>query len=300
MRSTFQRLGSVLSLCLLLTAVAVPAAGAEPAVAPKRSAFYMEGSWLAKEGGVLPFRGDADAVAFLQTAEVVESEEIKGTSSLPLKLVLEKDGVRARAIFRTVDVEREKMERVQEHARGFRDNYIYEVAAYELSRLLGLDNVPPATIRTLDGRQGSIQLWIERAQGIQERLAEGIDEQFQQLWLFQKQNMAVFDNLIYNFDRNPGNILLDSRGKVWFVDHTRAFKILPALNGRNDIKVVERELWQNLQELDPALVRERLGPYLKATEIDALLARCGKLVKLIAKRIARHGEQAILFEFVRS
>ena len=97
-----------------------------------------------------------------------------------------------------------------------------------------------------------------------------------------------------------GNMLLDSRGKVWFVDHTRAFKILPALNGRNDIKVVERGLWQNLQELDPARVRERLGPYLKTTEIDALLVRRDKLVKLIAKRIAKHGEQAILFEFVRS
>ncbi|MFQ5350882.1 MAG: hypothetical protein ACE5EG_10605, partial [Thermoanaerobaculia bacterium] len=245
-------------------------------------------------------RSDAEAIVFLQTAEVMESEEIPGTSSRPLKLVLEKDGVRARAIFRTVDVERAKMDHVREHARGFRDHYVYEVAAYQLSRLLGLDNVPPATLRTLDGVEGSIQLWVESAQGIQDRLDDGIDERHQQLWLLQRQNMAVFDNLIYNFDRNPGNMLLDSRGKVWFVDHTRAFKILPALNGRGEIKVVERELWQNLRELDSELVRERLGPYLKATEIDALLARRDKLVKLIAKRIARHGERAILFEFVRS
>jgi len=302
MRSTFQRLGSALGLCLMLAAVAAPPAGAEPAVSfiPKRSAFYMEGNWLAREGGILPFRGDAEAIAFLQTAEVVATEKIPGTSGDPLKLVLERNGVRARAIFRTIDVERAKMDNVQEHARGFRDHYIYEVAAYELSRLLGLDNVPPATVRSLGGREGSIQLWIESAQGVQERLTERIDERFRRLWMFQKQNMAVFDNLIYNFDRNPGNILLGARGKVWFVDHTRAFKILPVLNHRNDIKVVERELWQNLQELEPALVRERLGPYLKATEIDALLARRDKLVKLIARRIAKHGEPAILFEVVRS
>ena len=300
MRTTFQSLALPLGTCLMLAATAAPLGGAEPAAIPRRSAFYMEGNWQAREGGVLPFRSDAEAIAFLQTAEVVASEEIPGTSGRPLKMVMEKDGVQARAIFRTIDVERARMDNVQEHARGFRDHYVYEVAAYELSRLLGLDNVPPATMRTLDGKEGSIQLWIESAQGIEERLAEGIDERHRQLWMFQKQNMAVFDNLIYNFDRNPGNMLIDYRGKVWFVDHTRAFKILPALNGRSDIKVLERELWQNLQELDPARVRQRLDPYLKATEIDALLVRRDKLVKLIAKRIAKHGEQAILFEFVRS
>jgi hypothetical protein len=64
--------------------------------------------------------------------------------------------------------------------------------------------------------------------------------------------------------------------------------------------VIERQLWQNLQELDPAEAHERLGPYLRVIEIDAVMARRDKLVKLIAKRIAKHGEQAILFEFVSS
>ena len=291
------------ALCLAalnLPAVAEPAATAQIPDSPKRSAFYLEGNWLAKEQGVLPFASDEDAVDFLATATVVASEEIAGTMNKPLKLTLEKDGIRARAIFRTVDVERDGMQNVREHARGFRDHYSYEVAAYELSRLLGLDNVPPATLRTLDGQQGSVQLWIEKAKGVHERLEEGIDPQHQQLWAFQKQNMAVFDNLIYNFDRNPGNMLIDVRGKVWFVDHTRAFKILPALNGRGEIRVVERQLFENLRDLDPEQVRERLDPYLERTEIDALLERRKKLVKLIEKRIAREGEQAILFELVRS
>ena len=294
------QLGS--ALCLILAAAVMSPAAAEPAsnFVPERSAFYMEGSWLSPEGDVLPFASDEEAIDFLTTAEVVATEKIGGTTGKPLQLVLEKDGVRARAIFRTIDFERDAVPGDREHARGFRDYYGYEVAAYELSRLLGLDNVPPATIRRIGGRKGSIQLWIESAKGVEQRMAEGIDERFQQLWMFQKQNMAVFDNLIYNFDRNPGNMLLDARGKVWFVDHTRAFKILPVLNGRDDIRVLERQLWHNLQELDPDVVRERLGPYLGATEISALLARRDKLVKLISKRIAKHGEQAILFEFVRS
>ncbi len=45
----------------------------------------------------------------------------------------------------------------------FRDNYIYEPAAYQLSLLLGLDNVPPATLRKIDNKNGSVQIWVENA-----------------------------------------------------------------------------------------------------------------------------------------
>ena len=131
-----------------------------------------------------------------------------------------------------------------------------------------------------------------------ERLEHGIDPNHEKLWLYQKQNMAVFDNLIYNFDRNPGNVLIDVRGRVWFVDHTRAFKILPSLPRRAAIKVCERRLYEGLRDLDPDAVRQTLEPYLTGVEIGALLKRQQKLVKALEKQIAKHGEPAILFEFV--
>ena len=304
MRAVIERHGAALCLLPLLVAVAVSPAGAQAPAGessgPLRSAFYLEGSWLDQEQGLLPFSSDAEAIEFLRTADVVDGEAIPDTSGAPSRLTLEKDGIRARAIFRTVDVERQKMDNMPEHAHGFRDWYMFEVAAYELSRLLGLDNVPPTTLREIGGVEGSLQLWVERTQGIQERLEEGIDERLQQLWLFQKQNMVVFDNLIYNFDRNPGNMLLDPRGKLWFVDHTRSFKRLPVIRRRDDVQVIERQLWENLQALDAAEVGERLEPYVDAPEIDALMARRKSLVKMIKKRIAKHGEQAIVFEIGRS
>ena len=290
------RMTPYIALALLLTAL--PAAATPTATdSPARGATEVR-HWLGPDHQLLPFRSDLEVLDFLRTAEVTAREEIPGSLNRPLKVTLVQGDVRAHAIFRTVDVERDKMDHVQAHARGFRDCYVYEVAAYELSRLLGIDNVPPAVMRTLDGEQGSLQLWVEEAMGVRERLAQGIDARHEKLWMFQKQNMQVFDNLIYNFDRNPGNMLIDSGGKLWFVDHTRAFKILPALADRGEVKVLERQLWQRLQALDADEVRERLAPYLRQTEINALLARQKKLVKWIEKRIARHGEQAILFEFV--
>ena len=253
---------------------------------------YLTDAYLVDFTAVVTDVEEAERRFATEPFEVLEAKRTaSGVAGAQVWKIRFEDGARAKVKWK---------EAPRYRGDGWNNSPRREVAAYEVSRLLGLDNVPPATMRTLGGRGGSIQLWIESAQDVRARLAEGIDERFQQLWVFQKQNMAVFDNLIYNFDRNPGNMLLDSRGKVWFVDHTRAFKTLPSLNQRGDIKVVERELWQNLQELDPELVRERLGPYLRQTEIDALLVRRDKLVKLIAKRVAKHGEQAIIFEFVRS
>ncbi len=280
------------TLVLLLTVTLASSASAQPAA-------DRPGRWFGADGQPLPFATDGEALEFLKTAEPVAGEPIPGSSNQPQLLTLERDGVRARAIFRTVDVDAEGGQVSQEHARGFRDSYLFEVAAYELSRMLGLDNVPPATPRKLGRRSGSIQLWVEQALGVAERLEQGIDPAHEKLWLFQKQNMAVFDNLIYNFDRNPGNVLIDVRGKVWFIDHTRAFKILPSLPNHRAIKVCERQLYENLRDFDPQTVRRALEPYVGRVEIGALLKRQRKLVKAIDRQIAKHGEKAILFEFVR-
>lgn len=288
---------SAIPALLLIAALAVVAAGA---AAQSSADAGRPGRWFGADGRPLPFATDEEVLAFLRTAEPVASEPISGSLNRPMLVTLEQGGVRARAIFRTVDVDsqRDQLATTPEHARGFRDFYLYEVAAYELSRLVGIDNVPPAAERTIGREKGSVQLWVEQAMGVADRLEQGIDPQHEKLWLFQKQNMVVFDNLIYNFDRNPGNMLIDVRGKVWFVDHTRAFKFLPSLPHRKDIQVCERKLYEGLRDLDAGAVREKLGPYLKTTEIDALLKRQQKLVKEIDKRISRHGEQAILFEFV--
>ena len=36
--------------------------------------------------------------------------------------------------------------------------------------------------------------------------------------------VRLFDQLIYNTDRNLGNLLIDKDWRLWMIDHTRAFK----------------------------------------------------------------------------
>ncbi len=56
---------------------------------------------------------------------------------------MEKDGIRMHAICRDVHVERSKMPLSDGNISFFfRDDIIFECAAYELAKLLGLDTVP--------------------------------------------------------------------------------------------------------------------------------------------------------------
>lgn len=45
--------------------------------------------------------------------------------------------------------------------KNYRDAAIFESAAYELSRLLGLGRVPPVVERSIDGQKGTLQIWMQ-------------------------------------------------------------------------------------------------------------------------------------------
>ena len=252
--------------------------------------------WLGPEGVPLPFRNDEEVLEFLRTAEVVATKELSSGSNRPLKVSLEKNGLRANAVFRTVHRVENVHQIKRKTYRDFRDCYFNESAAYELSRLLGIGNVPPCVSRTINGKKGSLQLWVENAKSMTERVEEGIVTPANELWTFQCQMMRVFDALIYNFDRNTGNMLIDSREKLWFIDHTRSFLVTGRVENIRNIYLCERGAWEKLQALDRELLKKHLDPYLCSSQIATLLKRREKIVTHFQKLIGSRGEQAVLFD----
>ena len=99
---------------------------------------------------------------------------------------------------------------------------------HELSRLLDIDNVPPYVLRTIDGQKGSVQLWIEQATTEFQNRDDVDGPTASERWPSVFDTMHIFDALIDNFDRHPGNVLVDSRDRVWFIDHTRSFRLYTA------------------------------------------------------------------------
>ncbi len=248
--------------------------------------------WTGPDGDPLPFTTDEEVLDFLSDAKVVSHKKLRTGINRPRKVLLERDGVRAHAIFRTVHQSFPKGGRIQ---AGGRDEAIFEVAAYRLARLLELDTIPPVVERRLFGKKGSLQLWIENAMTEQKRIEKRLLPENPLVWRHQIDRMRFFDNLLYNDDRNLGNILFDSEWKLWMVDHTRGFRAAPVLFAPATLRRCENRLWQRLQELEPETIRKELRRYLTIEEMKALLRRRELLLGHIEELIAKAGPREVLF-----
>lgn len=286
---------------LLPVAMVLAALGAASALAqPQEQRLAAPASYLFLdlEGRPLPFQDYAAICEALRSGTVISREPIGRGVAGAERLVLEHEGVRFRAAFRTVDVKVES-EPVSgaKRPKEYRDAAIFEAAAYELSELLGLGRVPPAVPRRIDERGGTLQIWMEATRPEVELLEQGaLTPPDESSWRRQKQVMRVFDSLIANNDRNQGNLLIDADWTIWLIDHTRAFKQSSELFEREKLTSCERGLWSALQELDETVIRERLGPYLENREIASLLRRREKLLDHLQGLIEKEGEEAVLFD----
>jgi hypothetical protein len=176
-----------------------------------------------------------------------------------------------------------------------RDSAAFECAAYELSEALGIGRVPPTVWRSIDGKQGSVQIWLEGGMTETDLAERSLDPPEREQWLRQKQLMYVFDALVANLDRNRGNVLVDRDWTLWFIDHTRAFAQTSELLGSDRIERCPRDFWAALRGVETGSLRLRLEPFLTKSEIGALLKRRQRLVAHIETLIAASGEAAVLF-----
>lgn len=238
------------------------------------------------DGKPLPFKTFEEVEEFLDTADIVWKEKLdSGTNKKKRKIMLEKDGVQAHAILRTgYDIK-------DSPGGGFVDSCHSEVAAYQLSRLLGLESVPPAVRR----KGGTIQIWVENATTDASRRDKGVEPEHPTAFEQQMQVMGVFDNLIANTDRNPGNILIDGEGKIWFIDHTRSFAGQTVLKYPEKITGCDQNLWARLQSLSDAELKEAMRPYLRQY-LNELLVRRRLVVQAIQGLADSQGETAVLFD----
>jgi hypothetical protein len=276
-----------------LAALGLAGAQASPAAAqagPPHPGPAPSPIWVGPDGEPLPFTDDASVVEFLRTARVVETKTIPQGINQPERLVLEKDGVRARAAFRVADIERKDAQVGDRFFLRFRDSCHHEPAAYALAQALGIRSIPPTTQRRLQGRSGSIQLWIEGARdtvGFKPRDVSG--------WIRQVWDKDLFDNLILNIDRNSGNMLVGPEERLWLIDHTRAFQPVPELLDPEALRRVNREAWTHILALTEEDMKEMLGTCLDAGQLGALAKRRDLLVEHVERLVAERGEDLVFY-----
>ncbi len=103
----------------------------------------------------------------------------------------------------------------------------------------------------------------------------------------------MFDNLIYNVDRNLNNILVTEDWRVYLIDHSRSFQSLKELQ-RPMIRF-SKSLLDAIQKLDEPSLKERLGRYLTTSQIRALLERRDLILERARDRIAESGADNVLY-----
>lgn len=91
--------------------------------------------------------------------------------------------------------------------------------------------------------------------------------------------MRVFDQLIFNTDRNLGNLRIDRQWHIWMIDHTRAFRTRHDLRAPKNLVQCDRNLLARMKTLDQPTLERELAGYVNREEIKALLARRDRIVQ---------------------
>ncbi len=253
-------------------------------------------TWQDPDGTPLPFHNDSEILEFLRTARIVSEKQMNVGINRISKVLLEKDGVQLHAAFRNVYVTKPQATMGNgEIQYNFRDDCRFELAAYHLSKMLGLDNIPPVVKRKIGGDTGTLQVWVENAMMEKERSSKKIRPPKRMDWTHQWQTLRLFESLIDNIDRNLGNILIDSDWKMWMIDHTRSFGRTKKLRNAPLIRQCRRDVWERLQGLDREVLKKECKNLLQNVQIKALMARRDLLVQHIQKLIDEKGEDRVLF-----
>ena len=234
---------------------------------------------------------------FLLTAKVVDSKESKKGVTNTWRLTLSDGTLTHDASFESIDKHRVTAEFANGQTEvNFVDSYKYNIAAYGLAELLGLDDMLPVYVeRKWKGDTGSLSWWLPVKMDEMERVKQKIPVKDIDAWNKQMYRIQVFDELVFDTDPNLTNVLIGEDWKLWRIDFTRAFRISEDLRNPKGLVRCERQLLEKLRTLDANEVTAKTTHYLTKTEVKAVMARRDKIVALLQKLISEKGENEVLY-----
>lgn len=230
----------------------------------------------------------AETEDFLKGAVVTSSPKpaAEGRTE-PWKVNLEYSGIQHRAQFKYINRRRPD---------PLPDSYQYELAAYELNKLLGLSFIPPVVEREINGTPGALQWFIDNIVRESERKQQDFQPANPEAFGQAMDDLRVFLNLVNSPCDNEEDILIHKdSGKVYRVDLSEAFAPDKETISGCEIRRCSRRLYKMLLEWDQDKVKLLLSPFLNEEELRALDARRGSILWMIKKQIETRGEHAVLF-----
>ncbi len=234
---------------------------------------------------------------FLLTAKVVGSKQsVKGVTQ-PWTLTLSDGTLTHDASFQPVDEHKTNVTLASGRTEmNFVDSYKYNIAAYRLAELLGIDDMLPVYVeRSWGGNPGSLSWWLPVKMDEEERHKQKLTAPDPDAWNNQMYKVRVLDQLVYDNDPNLTNVLIGEDWKIWRVDFSRAFRLYKDLRNPGDLVRCDRRLFEKLKALDANQLAEKTKHYLTKDEVKAVMARRDKIVALFEKLISEKGEKEVLY-----
>ena len=223
----------------------------------------------------------AQKEAFLLTARIVNTRSVSKGVTGTVKATLTDGTLTHDASIQVIDEFKSRFETPFGSEMNFKDSWKFNVAAYKLDRLLGLNMVPVTVERLFHNSGGSFTWWVDDVlmdEG--DRRKKKIRAPDLDNWNRQKHSVHVFDQLIFNTDRNLGNLLIDKNWQIWMIDHSRCFRTLTSLREPKYLEQCDRQLIEKLRGLTHDILRKELGRYLTAQEISGLLGRRDRILEI--------------------
>ena len=226
---------------------------------------------------------DEELEKILREGKIVSIEDVGQGVTKPQKVTIKHGEFEISGLFKTESTNIKGRGRNDSRKlMAIADRWQYEVAAYRIDKMIGLDLVPVTVERKINGKQGSLQFWIDDLVSELDRESKSLSASgwcpLGEQWPL----MFIFDALIYNDDRTKQNMTYSGDDWMMFlIDNSRAFR---TDRGRpKDIRKVELKLSSMLSDRLETLNQENLnanvGRLLERSQIQALLKRRDEIVK---------------------
>ncbi len=234
---------------------------------------------------------------FLSNAKVIRSERIGKGVTDPYRLTLREGDITHDGAFQDVWL-RENYKTFSDGTTeiNFVDSYLYNIAAYKLAILLGLEDMVPVTVeRKWSGKIGALSWWLTTQMDEAERLEDNIRPPDVEAFNRQMHKNRVFRELVYDSDLNASNVMIGENWELYMIDFSRAFRLYRKLRNPENLERCSRELMSRLQELDQDTLSENTRDLLTKSEVEGVMARRDLILERFNELIAEKGEEAVLY-----
>jgi hypothetical protein len=233
---------------------------------------------------------------FLLTAKVIDSRQSSKGITHTSRLTLSDGVITHDASFQPIDEHKAEMKLASHTELNFVDSYKYNIAAYALAELIGMDDMLPVYVeRKWKGDLGSLSWWLPVKMDEAERHKQKLSPPDPDAWNAQMYKIRVFDQLVSDSDPNLTNVLIGENWRIWRIDFTRAFRLNKDLKAPSDLVKCDRQLLEKLKTLDGNTLAENTKHYLTREEVNAVMARRDKIVEHFQKLVAEKGEKEVLY-----